>query len=64
MKHASYRAGVAWIALNDEPIDTDPESIAGYISTTLLADLFGVDPAKVGRDIARYRLMDEPKEQT
>jgi hypothetical protein len=55
-KRASYREGVAWIALNDEPDDLDAESAAEYISTTLLADLFRKDPDEVGRDIVRYRI--------
>lgn len=52
---ASYRKGVEWIAGNDEPEDLDPESVAGYISTTLLADLFGKDPLDVGRAVVRKR---------
>lgn len=55
MKRASYRAGVAWIALNDEPDSLDPDDVAGYISTTLLADLFGKEPIEVGRAVVRYR---------
>jgi len=54
-KRASYRVGVAWIALNDEPEDLDASNVAGYISTTLLADLFDKDPEKVGEDVVRYR---------
>jgi hypothetical protein len=55
MKRAGYRAGIEWIAVNDEPTDTNPETIADYISSMLLADLFGVEPKRVGRDVARYR---------
>jgi hypothetical protein len=55
MKRASYREGVALVALNDEPTDMDPESVATYISTQLLADLFGVEPARVAKDILRIR---------
>ena len=68
-KRASYREGVEWIALNDNAGDDDPEkcgtdgeaqremigNIAGYISTLLLADLFGADPAMVAHDIFRKR---------
>lgn len=53
---ASYRQGVEWIALNDEPNDLDPENIAGYISTLLLADLFHKDPLDVARAIVRKRV--------
>jgi hypothetical protein len=54
-KRASYRFVVAWIADNDEPNDFDPASVGGYISTLLLADLFGKDPATVAADVVRYR---------
>jgi hypothetical protein len=58
MRRASYREGVSWIAMNDEPIDTDVESIAGYISTLLLADLFGKSPDDVAADIKKHRLRE------
>lgn len=58
MKRASYRAGVAWIAVNDEPTDRDMESIAGYVSTLLLADLFEIEPARVAHDVQRARHCD------
>jgi hypothetical protein len=70
-KRATYRHGVEWIALNDNTGDDNPaaltasdgpgaaqamrERIAGYISTLLLADLFGADPARVAHDIFRVR---------
>jgi hypothetical protein len=52
---ASYRHGLDWIVYNDEPEDLDPENISGYISTLLLADLFGKDPEAVARAIVRRR---------
>jgi hypothetical protein len=52
---ASYRAGIRWIAENDEPDSLDIEEISGYISTLLLADLFGKDPYDVARAIVRER---------
>lgn len=55
MKRASYRDGVYWIAMNDEPGEEDQVVIAGFISTLLLADLFGVDPQRVARDVLRLR---------
>lgn len=57
-KRASYKFGVGWIALNDDPGSHDAldvDSVAGYISTALLADLFGLDPERVARDIVKYR---------
>lgn len=55
MKRASYREAVRWIAVNDEPTDTDSDSIAGYISTLLIADIFDVEPSKVANDVLRER---------
>lgn len=53
---ASYRHGVRWIADNDEPLDLDAEgSVRFYVSTGLLADLFGKDPGDVAKDIVRVR---------
>lgn len=54
-KRASYRFGVAWIAENDEPETLDADEIGGFISTLLLADLFGKEPGDVAADIVRYR---------
>ena len=58
MKRASYREGVAWIALNDDVGAADarnPEVVQSYISTLLLADLFGKEPEDVAKDIVKYR---------
>jgi hypothetical protein len=50
MKRASYKFGIAWIALNDNPGDEEGlEEVSGYISTALLADLFSVDQKKVAQ---------------
>lgn len=51
----NYRYAVAWVALNDEPTCTDTETIAGFISTLLVADLFGLEPFTVAADIVTYR---------
>lgn len=56
MKSRGYRFGVAWIGENDEPNDLDPDTIDGYVSTLLLADLFGKDPKDVANDIVKYRM--------
>jgi len=50
-----YRFGVRWIAENDEPDTLDAEEVSGYISTLLLADLFGKDALDVARDVVRAR---------
>jgi hypothetical protein len=61
MKHASYRKGVIWIAFNDNSGEDGPdnpaaeENIKGYISVALLAELFGVQPSKVAREVLHIR---------
>lgn len=55
-KRPTYREAVAWIALNDNTAAGDSvETIAGYISTLLVADLFGAEPRLVAVDIERCR---------
>lgn len=57
-KRASYRYAVAWIAENDSAGDADsldPVAVSELITAQLVADIFGVSPEKVGRDIVRYR---------
>lgn len=58
MKRASYKEAIAWIALNDDAGGDealDLEYTKGYVTTCLVADLFGVDTGKVGKDIVKYR---------
>lgn len=56
MKRASYRDAVDFIAQNDAAGDGDGEdAIAGYLSSRLVAEIFGVDPAAVARDVAIVR---------
>jgi len=59
VKRRGYRYGVAWIALNDDPLETDPEAISGLISVLLLADLFSVEPERVAQDVIRFRRKEE-----
>lgn len=55
-KRPTYFEGVAWIANNDNTgAGDDVATIAGYVSTLLLADLFGADPHLVAIDIERAR---------
>lgn len=57
-KRASYRFGVAWVALNDsagDPDALDPDVVSNLVSVALLADLFDVDQTRVGRDVVSYR---------
>lgn len=61
-KRASYRYGVEWIAVNDDAGSsdaTDIPSVSGYISTLLLADLFGKEPDDVACDVVKYRLKNK-----
>ena len=44
-----------WIADNDEPSDLDPESVAGYISTILIADCTDHDPKDLAQSIVNIR---------
>lgn len=64
MKRASYREAVAWIALNDNTAETEEairdegdsaavDLVCSYISTKLVADLFGKTSEKVAFDIVR-----------
>ena len=58
VKRASYRFAIAWIAENDSAADgdsRDPVAVSELITAQLVADIFGVEPAKVGRDVVRYR---------
>lgn len=58
-KRASYRDGVDWIAQNDDAGDDANrlkyDVVEGYISTQLLAALFGAPPTIVAIDIVRRR---------
>lgn len=48
MKRPAFRDAVAWIAYNDAPGDDDPpETLAGYLTVLLVADLFDVPAAQV-----------------
>jgi hypothetical protein len=63
MKRANYREAVAWIAYNhsagyDDALD--PVAASELITSVLVADLFGVDSKKVGRDIVRFRQRMSP----
>lgn len=67
MKRASYRDAVKWIAYNDEP-GTDPpdhpdaeRNASEYVTSCLIADLFGVPPERVGRDVIRERRKGIPE---
>lgn len=54
-KRASYHEAVEWIALNDEAEDMDAESIASFVTTCLVADLWDKDTAVVAADILKFK---------
>ena len=45
-----------YIALNDNPDDTDIDSVSGYISTNTIAHCTGNEPMELARGIVRIRL--------
>lgn len=55
MSAGKYRAGVRWIAVNDEPGEQQVSVVAGFISVALLADLFGKTQEQVARAVVRER---------
>lgn len=58
MKRASYREAVAWVAMNDSGGSHDalnPEIVAELITACLVADIFEVEPIRVGQDVVRFR---------
>lgn len=56
MKRASYRQGVAFIALNDDAENVEVDQVASTISVGLLADLFGLETEIVANEVVSYRL--------
>lgn len=54
MKRASYKEGIAWIAINDGR-EMDEQIVSEQVSSLLLADLFLLEPEKVGKDVVAYR---------
>lgn len=65
MIRASYRHAVDWIAVNDSAGDDDAldeGAVQYYVTALLVADIFGVEESKVGRDIVKARLAQQRKE--
>lgn len=58
MKRASYRDAIDWIARNDcagESDALDATRVGELVSSALVADIFAVECARVGRDVVRRR---------
>jgi len=52
----SYKDTILWIALNDNAgDDEDVETLSGYISVALAADIFGVPAIKLAKDVKKAR---------
>lgn len=56
MKRASYREAIEWIARNDDVDTLDEEAVSSYLTTGLVADLFGKEQSEVARAVVRLRL--------
>lgn len=59
MKRRGYKFGCQWIADNDNPGDPDAlnvETVSGFISVLLLADMFGKEPEEVALKVVALRL--------
>lgn len=55
-RRPTYRDAVLWVAHEDDAGGgADPETVASYVSTVLVADLFGADPEDVAADVVRER---------
>lgn len=61
MKRASYREAIEIIALNDEPEELDEEVMLGMATVMLTASIFGVEQARVARDVVRYRRKEDSR---
>lgn len=51
----TYKAGVEWVALNDEPECRDRKVVAEQISVCMLSDLFNIRVERVADAIVAYR---------
>jgi len=55
----SLQRAVEWVALNDNDgafERLDVEEVSGYISTLLIADMWGVEPRFVAEQIVKARV--------
>jgi hypothetical protein len=66
MKRASYRDAVDWIAMNDDNGSADAldaETVASYVSTILIAAIFGMGADRVAADVVRFRRKEQAAER-
>jgi hypothetical protein len=52
---ARLDAAIDWIALNDEPGESDIDTVALQISVVLVADLWQREPAEIARKVLARR---------
>lgn len=52
---AKYRDAVRWIARNDDPGETDAETVQFNVTVGLVADVFGKACLDVARDVVTAR---------
>ena len=53
---ARFSDAVAWLSLNDDHSSDAVQDVAGYVTTVLVADLFGTSPEAVARAVLTDRL--------
>jgi len=53
---SKYDEAIYWIAFNDEPGETRVKEMANLMTVVLIADLYGVDPVDVAKDVISRRL--------
>lgn len=63
MKRASYRDGIDFIAMNDEPAELEEDVVAGLATVLLVSELFGVERERVARDVVRYRKKEAKRQR-
>lgn len=51
----TYTEMVAWIALNDDPGETDAAVVMDQVTVALVADVTGRSAGAVAADVVRYR---------
>lgn len=53
----SYQDAIDWIAHNDDPDETDVETVRGTLTVGLVADLFGTSTSVVANDVVLARML-------
>jgi hypothetical protein len=65
MKRPSYHEACFWIAMNDNAGNDDSlQEVTDYITVAMLADIWGLETEKVGRDVWGTRKRIEAAEAT